>query len=996
MLIQMIPVILAAGAGGPVAGIFTGVISGLFFSVWETHSVFTLIEFGYLGAILSELIYQNYRPKFYGLIRKPISAVLIAAILFIPIKIVITFFSTATDFPARLDYSFTQIWPEVMARGISLLEAGLVVSILIAIRVFPWGREGEPVPAPIELSLQKRFVFSAIPFLLLMFVTLSIGDWYVAGQAAKAMLERRMSAAAQVAVESLPFFVEAGQSLMIDTLDSNLDVSIREDVQKALTKKLTNIPFFDTYILTDFSGNVLGISPPGEARLFPGELKALEFSRQGARIQTYTMPPKEAGRSAGVSFISIFVDANNQPRAALIGRTDLNTNPFTRPAIRAIESISDINGVGYILDENFTILYSSQQQESERVYDRYMGELPENKQMFEQKSSTGVNELIYYYQAKGRPWSVVFRVPAKAYQELALEIGGKLFLLLLLLSISAVILLRLGIGNMASSLTMLSKQAAGFAAGNLEDPITIEGMDEIGQLGEAFERMRENLKSRLEELNKLLNVSRAVAENLDVRRSAPAILAAALLPSATSARLAFTQAVGPEDTGKIPFLMQAGSDDYEYLDDDILSIMQEQSILVVPNFNRFKKFNVLTGKSRPGAFIALALNYENSFYGVLWVAFRQVHHFEEAETKFLSTLAGMAALAAATSRIYSSAEVGRQRLEAVVNSTPEPVLVIDNSDRLLIFNPAASDVIGLLYNAESGRLIKDTIPSKELLSLLLAPPSDLTTTGEISLENRSIYHVSVAPVHVEGNRVGKICVLRDITQFKKLDSLKSEFVATVSHDLRSPLTLMRGYASMLQLVGELNEQQKGYAQKIMAGVENMNRLVNDLLDLGKIETGIAVEPVNVKITDVIADVLDSVHPQAIQKKITIEEDYSGLQQDWLLCDKAMMNQALYNLVENAIKFSSMGGKVVICVSHKTDEIVFEIKDNGIGIAPIDLPRLFEKFYHGGRRESSISRGSGLGLSIVKSIAEKHRGRVWVDSQLGKGSSFYIAIPVITK
>lgn len=110
-------------------------------------------------------------------------------------------------------------------------------------------------------------------------------------------------------------------------------------------------------------------------------------------------------------------------------------------------------------------------------------------------------------------------------------------------------------------------------------------------------------------------------------------------------------------------------------------------------------------------------------------------------------------------------------------------------------------------------------------------------------------------------------------------------------------------------------------------------------------------------------------------------------------DSALVQQALYNIVENALKYNSLGGKVNVKISSKTDFALYEISDNGIGIAPIDLPHLFEKFYRSGRREAYNQRGTGLGLAIVKSIIEKHNGKVWVESKLGRGSSFYIQLPL---
>lgn len=223
--------------------------------------------------------------------------------------------------------------------------------------------------------------------------------------------------------------------------------------------------------------------------------------------------------------------------------------------------------------------------------------------------------------------------------------------------------------------------------------------------------------------------------------------------------------------------------------------------------------------------------------------------------------------------------------------------------------------------------------------------------------------------------------------------MKSEFVATVSHDLRSPLTLIRGYATMLDMVGDLNEQQQGYARKIVSGVENMSRLVNNLLDLGRIELGVGLQVENVTVLDMIERVTSALQLQATQKNIELTVELSKDMPHAVEADQALLNQAVYNLTENAIKYTPDGGRVTLRTLSLPEALIFSVEDTGIGIAEDDLPRLFEKFYRGKQREARAQHGSGLGLAIVNSIAINHGGKVWVDSTLGKGSTFYLQIPL---
>ncbi len=388
------------------------------------------------------------------------------------------------------------------------------------------------------------------------------------------------------------------------------------------------------------------------------------------------------------------------------------------------------------------------------------------------------------------------------------------------------------------------------------------------------------------------------------------------------------------------------------------------------------------------------MNHENQYYGTLWVGYDQPHTFSEEEVRFLVTLGSQAALAAANARLFMSAEIGRKRLESILSSTPDPVLVTDQHDCLLLANPAAWQALGLGLDANEGRPIDQVVTDAGLLDLLQANKPDKGTT-EIYLPGGKVYLASATSVLAEGRRVGRVCVLRDVTHFKELDALKSDFVSTVSHDLRSPLTLMRGYATMLEMVGQLNEQQIGYVRKIVAGVENMSRMVNNLLDLGRIEAGVGLQLETVPVVDVVERVVNAMQLQAAQKQIQLTTEIPPQTMPLIEADQALLQQAIQNLVENAIKFTKQGGRVMVRMQVQPVGLVIQVIDNGIGISPMDLPRMFEKFYRGaqGTTKDKEQRGTGLGLAIVRSIAERHGGRVWAESQLGKGSTFSLSLPL---
>jgi signal transduction histidine kinase len=198
---------------------------------------------------------------------------------------------------------------------------------------------------------------------------------------------------------------------------------------------------------------------------------------------------------------------------------------------------------------------------------------------------------------------------------------------------------------------------------------------------------------------------------------------------------------------------------------------------------------------------------------------------------------------------------------------------------------------------------------------------------------------------------------------------------------------------MMDMVGELNEQQRSYVSKIITGVENMARLVNDLLDLGRIDMGVDLQVEPVMVLNVLEKVTSTLRTQATQKDVELSLELPKDLPHHIDADPALFHQAVYNLVENAIKYTPEGGQVFVRVHISGEDLVFEIQDTGIGISAEDMPRLFEKFYRGKAREARARVGTGLGLAIVRSIAERHGGRVWVESVEGKGSTFYLQIPI---
>jgi signal transduction histidine kinase/HAMP domain-containing protein len=997
MFLAALPWFLAGGLLGPAPAAALAATSGIFLSLWGSHQPFLPLELALLGTLFGAAMQQRYRTPVYRSLRRPFITALLLSLAYPVLFLVDSLFVSQGILANRLDFAVTHAGPAGLAAAGSLLVAGLLAEVFALAFPAHWGGKGKLLPSPSESNLEARFLYTMVPLTLVLLVFLMVGDWLVAGTAARRMLQGRMSNAAEMAAETVPFFLETGQNLILELADEpRLYNEPPDRLRPLLEEDLRTVPYFSQLFFLDAQGNPVTGYPQDDLEVFslsPEERAGIGFALNGVKIQILPVPPPPGSAAALMSFLVAVQDETATTRGVLIGRSDLAANPFAQPLLTGLRSMVQLEGEGMLLDENGRILYHPN---PARVMDGYTGSTAGEALFSDDMAPDGTRQLVYTQPVVGRPWTVILSVPARYAQQQALYIAVPLLGMILVLSVISVILIRIGLRMVTASLQNLAFESNRIAQGELDHPLPVDGLDEVGQLRRAFEQMRVRLKARLDELNRLLVVSQGVASTLEIEAALQPVLESALVTGACSARVVLAAAVAPdvagESSGQLTFGFGPGSELYKDLDEQILFLARQQERVQLTNLTRPRLLVFSQGYSRPQALLAIALRHENRFFGALWVAYDQAHQFFEEEVRYLTTLAGQAALAAANARLFLTAESGRQRLEAILASTPDPVLVTDSQNRLSVINPAAWQVLGLDPVSSPGQPVEQVLEQDQLLSLLSAS-TDENQSAELTLPDGQVYLATASSLVAEGRRVGRVCVMRDVTHFKELDALKSDFVSTVSHDLRSPLTLIRGYATMLQMVGDLNEQQSGYVRKILDGVESMSRLVNNLLDLGRIEAGVGLQLEIQPVQEVIEQVVNTLQLQAAQKRIQLLTELPQEPIPLLEADHALLQQALHNLVENAIKYTDPGGEVHLNLQLDSGQIFFEVQDTGIGIAPADQHRLFEKFFRASRKGIKGERGSGLGLAIVKSIAERHGGKVWVESQLGRGSRFTMSIPL---
>jgi two-component system NtrC family sensor kinase len=360
--------------------------------------------------------------------------------------------------------------------------------------------------------------------------------------------------------------------------------------------------------------------------------------------------------------------------------------------------------------------------------------------------------------------------------------------------------------------------------------------------------------------------------------------------------------------------------------------------------------------------------------------------FLEQELTLVSTLADYAAIAIENAQLFEKTEVERDKLQTILSGIGDGVIVVGDDHRVILANRPAAEAFNVNPSDVINQPVEQVFHHEQLIEMLQDEELEYPYRCELALDDGRVMNAQLTKIQ----EVGSAVTIQDITHLKELDRIKSDFVSTVSHDLRSPLTAILGYVELIARVGPINAQQNEFIKRVQVSVRNITTLINDLLELGRIESGFDARKEFVPMPMVLQYSLDSLGSSIMEKKHEILVDVPD-SVDKVFGDPTRLRQLVDNLLSNAIRYTPVGGQVRVSLRSENDQVIFQVEDTGSGIPPSDQPYIFDKFYRASNVEQDIP-GSGLGLAIVKSIVENHQGRVWVDSALGQGSTFTVVLP----
>lgn len=1000
--------------GGPalLAGSLAGLVRGGLYS----SRVFASFEIASWGLVVGFLLQQSYRGMSGRLMRQPLVAALIGSLGHWMLLFLNVYAATEGSSLNALDYTQSLLVASIGAVALGGLIGGLFGQLLYAVAPGLKPVLTGTVTPPYLRSMNRRLLIALVPLTLVMILAMFYAVTRSAIKEATHQVVTTMVRDANNAADTLPLFFNTGQELLKNFASAqdlrSDDEEVRQRALESFVRTGVYGPFFNQLILYSDDLQVLN-AYPRESPLEPSGQERMLLTR------TVQFGSPERSRVFGIGqdqYVMDFIapihdgteldDIDEDGRYnVLLGRTRITLNPMIRNLLDNLRWLEG-GAHAFIVDDQQRIVIHPDESMLLTEQSLHLDcpdelSVPSISAQVEQVGTAcrdldpyNTRRLVYYrpVEAAGG-WTIVISYPYESVLDRATRTSGPLLLILVIVTAVLSVTVPWVTSRLTRPLQSLSAAARRIAAGQLNTAIRLAGEDEVGQLGRAFERMRLSLKDRLEDLSLLLRVSQAVSSSLDLTQVIPPILSGALQATeACSARLILL------DEHREPQVVMAQGENRGYittLDRAVTRLALQGKPVAIEDVTKAKDLvdPELVGSSTR-SLVVVPIRSKAHDVGIMWLGYDRVHTFNTTEIHFLSMLASQAAVAVENARLFQAAEGGRRRLSAILESTNDVIIVTDQTDRVLLFNPAAADAFGAASQVVSGVRITDVIEEEKVIRLLTAPLNNgVPLTDEIPLsDGRTLYASASVIVSSDGQAIGRVAVMRDITYLKELDQMKSDFVATVSHDLRAPLTFMRGYATMIPMVGEVTPKQQSYVEKIMVGIDQMTELIEDLLDLGRIEAGVGLRREPFRLDEIIVTLMESMRARAAAKRVTLRleraEDVTAM-----TGDAALIRHAISNLIDNAIKYTPEGGTVTVGWETRQESVLVWVRDTGIGIGKADQVRLFEKFYRVKRRDTIEIKGSGLGLAIVKSIVERHNGRVWVDSELEQGSTFYIEFPM---
>jgi PAS domain S-box-containing protein len=434
-------------------------------------------------------------------------------------------------------------------------------------------------------------------------------------------------------------------------------------------------------------------------------------------------------------------------------------------------------------------------------------------------------------------------------------------------------------------------------------------------------------------------------------------------------------------------------------------VMEKKDVAVVEDTLTDSRWLIMPDAVTQGARSALSVPFmvEGRVFGILTLEHPEPGHFREADRRLAQAVTNQVNTAMRNAQLFDRVQSQQRELSAVLDSTTEALFTVDRDGRLGLINAAAEEVLGLRGDTAVNHLIEELMNYSPLLSEIIKTMRDQGYAGgrqnfEIAdTRTKRDYVVSVSVVNAAevSQQLGYVVSLHDVSSLKDLSRLKTHLLHMASHDLKNPLGVLLGYLDMMREDASNGiPPDPSFVDSMLRAVQRMEELIQTLLSQERIEAQGETIRQRVDPVDLLQSVMEDMMASANHKEHVIDTDIGDTISP-LSCDPVEMREAMGNLVSNAIKYTPQQGTITIRMSQEDNRLYFSVVDTGLGI-PLDQQNMiFNKYFRAKTAATEKIEGTGLGLSLVKTVVEAHGGKVWFQSEEGVGSTFGFWLPVLT-
>jgi signal transduction histidine kinase len=732
-------------------------------------------------------------------------------------------------------------------------------------------------------------------------------------------------------------FIQSGQ-IFINSYSSNLILDENNDsLVLQLKRSLLPFPFFSQLNILDSSGIIIAGFPQNNyGQSFNGTQES-SILKSGIGKDVYVLPKRTGNSSSLFLFVKEIKKDSQNTSYFLVGESDLRANLLNTGLSRMIQLLNKERIRISITDNNGNELL--------KLTDPTFENQPlENIYRVDQKITT-------------QDWSISFSfVKADLFWEALISL---IPMILFILAFEGVLVISYLHGNKKKNNGATFKNADIFDSNSLEkrrndfqlNLLKVTNLEEIAKLFLNFA-----------ELNNVSSIRILLFEN----------------PFSSSRNKFIVFGTGKK------------SDEYSYLDLQLAKLTEESQSIEISDLRESQQIHLRQDKDYPLAIHAFPIRLAKTTYGLLWYGYEKSYQVTDIEKNYIEQIIETGKNLLITilkNSIYKDISI---QLNQVLENIPAPILLLDKENKVLYSNHEASEIIlphGEIFGKKIQELIGDSFQPNENIN------GNMRSSKAYKSANGSTFLLHEKSFNTSDDQANKIIFFEDITSQDVWKRDLTEKTALLSHDLRIPLTTIQGYLSMLPIMGQINQQQRDYIEKGLSQIEEMSDQIKGLLTIERLEMGDGLSKQKTGINSLLDEIIKSLQPLADQKRIELLCAYRENHEENISLDLILIKMAVSNLIENAIRYSANQGSVKIRTGQVQKMMEIAIEDNGSGIAAVDIPHIFEKFYRVKINSNTRQTGSGFSLALVKSIVEKHGGEVGAVSNLGKGTTFFIRLPI---